>query len=165
MAARAESLESDNTSRFFIDFNDELNEMWERMEADPRIADAEAGIISCVNDRGFDYTGMSDFEDELNTEVQQLESTIDYSAFEVPEEQVELSDEELAATFNQIPPLPDESRAQLAELQEREVAVAVAVLECGGGWEAQDELYREVAADYEQEFLEENADRLEDYRG
>ncbi len=56
--------------------------------------------------------------------------------------------------------LDDEGRAELAVLQAEEIAIAVATDECGGSQAELSALDREIRSEYEQRFLDENADRV-----
>lgn len=157
--------EVSSTNRFFTEFEDELNELYERVEADPRIAEAEQEISDCVADRGLDYTDMEDLYESFESRLSELESEVQYPSEELDEDDfAQMSPDELDEIFNQPAILSDEAKATLAEIQAEEIELAVAVDECGGGFEDQEALYREVVAEYEQQFIDENEDRLTEFR-
>ncbi len=157
----------DSPERFYIEFSDEIDDMFERMQSDPRIAEAEAKVASCVGDKGFTYTTMEDVYQTFETRLQDIsamEGVFDFP--DVSEEEMEaMTDAEFDELFNQgPPPLSDQDRAILAEIQADEIAMAIAVDECGGGWEAQNDLFEEIRVEYEQEFIDANADRLSEFK-
>ncbi|MEM9134951.1 MAG: hypothetical protein AAF962_21785 [Actinomycetota bacterium] len=155
----------DSPERFYIEFSDELDEMWERIESDPRIAEAEAEVSACVSEKGFTFTAMDDVYQTFESRLQELDGAQDMFP-EVSEAEIEeMTEAELEELFNQgPPPLSDADLSVLAEIQADEIATAVAVEECGGGWEAQSELFDEVRIEYEQEFVDANADRLSEFK-
>ncbi len=160
-----EAYSEDDSNRFYQDFSDELEEMWERMEADPRIAEAEQKVADCVGEKGFDYTNMEDLYERWEPEMSAIEEDIGYPGGDLTEEDfAQMSEEELDAIFNQPRTIPDDVKARLGELQQEEIAMAVAVDECGGGFENQADLFNEVRVEYEQQFVDDNADRLADYK-
>ena len=75
-----------------------------------------------------------------------------------------MSEEELDAIFNQPRQLSPEALEKLGELQAQEIELALVVNGCGGGFADQRELIQEVVADYEQRFLDENAELVEEFR-
>ena len=75
-----------------------------------------------------------------------------------------MSDEELEAIFSQPREFSDEARAKLGELQAREIDLAVASFDCGGNFFDPPEVFFEVLAEYEEQFLEENSEQLEQFR-
>ncbi len=163
---QGEAYESDNSSRFFQDFQDELDDLYRRAQNDPRLIDAQQKVAECVIEKGHNFTNQQDLIDELEEGLNTIEQPINDQFAQVSEDDLaNMSDEELNALFNTAPELSEESRAKLAELQEREVSVAVALNECDGDGEESEQLFQEVFAEYEQRFLDENSDRLADYQG
>ena len=110
---------------------------------------------------------MQDLFERFERELNQIGSTSFGDPFAGtglnPEE---MSQEELDEFFENLPPptLSDEDKAVLARLQAEEVELAIAVNDCGGGPRDLEGLYDEVRIEYEQRFLDENADELEPFR-
>lgn len=156
---QGEAFDDDPFFRFYNEFGVELEALEDQLDADPRIVELEREITECVAERGLEYIPERELWDVYQSELQELESTIDYSAFEESFEEGEVPDPD---SF-QLPELPAESKAKLAELQSAEIELAVATLECGGGFEASGEVYGEVRAELEQQWLDDNADRVADF--
>ncbi len=150
---------------FYLEFGDELEDMWERVESDPRIVEANAEIAECMADKGLDFTSLEDANEEIWSRVEPLQQEI-YGAMEqidISEEEAEaLSPEELDELFT--PELSDEAKSKLADIQAEEIELAVAVNECGGGYRQQEDLYRQVQFDIETRFVEENRAELEEFK-
>lgn len=68
-----------------------------------------------------------------------------------------MSDEEREALFNQRPEFDEEL---LAEVQEYELALAAADISCPGTSFRPSDTYFEVLGEYEQAFIDENADQI-----
>jgi hypothetical protein len=161
-----EAYSSEDTSfGFYQEFQDELQEMSDRMEADPRVVERNSEIRSCVTDKGLEYESMDKVYQHYYEEMEKLSSSIDQGDYpDLSEEEVaQMSEAELQELFAP-PELSDEAKATLGELQAEEIELAMAVNECGGGFEAEYELLADIRAEYEQEFLETYAEELEQYR-
>lgn len=158
--------ESDHPSfKFYEEFGDELEGMYERAQNDPRVVEAEQEIASCVADKGYEYTNEQEVYQRFDTELTSIENTLTFPGDELTEEDFStMSEEELNAIFNQPRELSDEALETLAEIQAEEVSLAVAVNECGGGFANQGNLVQEVMAELEQEFLDQNADRVAEFK-
>ncbi|MEM7271796.1 MAG: hypothetical protein AAF547_01840 [Actinomycetota bacterium] len=166
--------DSGSANQFYTDFDEELTELYESIEDDPRITEIMNDVANCVSDSGYEYRLDQEFQESF---YQQWDSRLaevdDLVGFQDPTEGMSeedfaaMSEEELEALFSNPPEMPAEAKAKLGELQAEETAMAVAVFDCGGSFGNEDLLnaYQEVAAEYEQQFLDDNADRLEDYRG
>ena len=149
---------------FYTEFGDELDEMYQRIESDPRIVEAEAEVADCVADKGFTYDGMENLYMQFEEELSTIDEAVGYPGEDLSDDDfASMSEEEIEAIFNQPRELSDEARSQLADIQARELELAAAVNECGGGFAAQENLYAEIVAEYEQEFLDDNADRLAEF--
>lgn len=145
--------------RFYNEFGEELEALEEEVSADPRIVDLEREINDCVAERGLEYVPEEELWDSYFAELQEIESTIDYSELEASFEEGEEPDFD---SF-QVPELSAESKAKLAELQSEEIEMAVATVECGGDFESSGKVYAEVRAELEQRWLDDNADRVADF--
>ncbi|MEL6985461.1 MAG: hypothetical protein AAFO29_23725, partial [Actinomycetota bacterium] len=166
-----EAFGEDSGFSFYMEFEDELQDMEERFEADARVAERRQEVTSCVADRGHDYTTMEALYERFESDLQAIDP---YSEGFEPdfgiseEEMAQMSDEELDEFFNDFqfvePELTEEDKAILGELQTEEIELAVAVNDCGGGWEQEYENLSDIRAEYEQEFLDTYSDQLEEFQ-
>ena len=152
---------SEAQSQFFIEFGSEIDELYSRVESDPRIVEIQAVFAQCLAASG--HTISAD-EDPWNQFYELFEPELDQlyggpadlaDPFEgldpatLSEEEID----EILSEFDQGPTLSAEQLLLLAEIQERELELAADVLECepqffiGGG---QSEVFFEVLAEYEQ---------------
>lgn len=160
-----EGYEADQTTRFYMDFSDDLQAMEERMQADPRVTAKQQEIADCVAEKGQSYTKMEDVYEYFDEKLQAIDSQLSYPGEDLGEEDfAQMSEAEIEEMFNNPPELSDEAKATLAELQTEEIELATVVNECGGGFQNEFELYSEIRVEYEREFLEEHADELEVYK-
>jgi len=139
-----------------------------RMEADPRIVELNAEWAACMSEAGYTYESREAmYEDVYETFQARLDEIMGPDTdplagmteeelnafFELPpDEQQAVYDEQMAAVTDQ---------PGLKELQEEEIALAVADNECGEGFY---EAYDEISATYEAEMIAENRDILEQIR-
>ncbi len=156
---------------FYTEFGDELDAMWEALESDPRIVAKEAEIERCVTDKGLIYLGDGEeytyFEDKMQPIYEAVWEAEASAGPDFTDEELEqMTDEELDAVFGDFEPpkLTPEQNAELKAIQEEEIALAVTVLECGGGWEQLEATFNDVRIEYEQRFLDENAAALAAYK-
>ncbi len=151
---------------FYTEFGDEMDDMWDQMMNDPRIVAAETSTAECVSDKGLTYSSMEDVYEDFYERVEPMQEQVWNSDMpDLTEEEFEaMSDAELDAIFNQPPELTPEIKAELAELQAEEIELAIAVDDCGGGQRDQEDLFNEVRIEYEQNFVDSNRDRLEQYQ-
>lgn len=152
-----------------------LQELGERIQADPRVAEAEEGWSACMADRGYRY----ETQDEMYTEVftdfgERLDEIIGPGGGAVDpfegwtEEEVEIflaenSEQAIEDFYEQA---QSEARAgvdqeALAALQQEERDLATANAECGQDLLA---VYDEVWPEYEQGFIDENREQLAQVR-
>ena len=163
---------ADNANNdFFQEFDEELTELYRAVEDDPRLQQRQDEVSECVAEEGFEFSGLDEdgytalytrFEEDLN----RIEEMIGGFPGEdlTDEDFATMSEEELEAIFNAPREFTPEARELLGELQRQETELAVAVYDCGGSFGANEDLFREVSAEYEQRFLDEHADRLAQYR-
>lgn len=162
-----ESFAEQGDMEFFNEFSNELEDMYEAVLDDPRVQSAYDEINACITEKGFEpldiETGpWEEFEGELQ-EVDELLGG--FPGEDMTEEDfAAMSDEELDAMFNQPREFSAEAKAKLGEIQEREIAYAVASFDCGGGLLEPPEGFYEVLAEYEQRFIDDNADKLSEYK-
>lgn len=157
--------ENNNSMSFYMDFQDEMQEMQERIESDPRVVERRRQISDCVADKGHEYESMEKLYERFYADLEELSASIDHG--EPPmiseEEAAGMSQAELRELYSP-PELSDEAKAELAELQAEELDLAAAVTDCDGGFDAEYEIMADIRAEYEQEFLDTHADELEQYR-
>ena len=151
----------DLSQKVYTEFGDEMDAMYERIQADPRIVEAEQKVKDCVAGKGLDYPGQEELYTMFEDRLSEIDAQITYPGAELSEDDIAaMSDEERQALGTQPPVIPAEAKTKLAELQAEEIALAKAVNECDGSFEDQGKLYSEVSAQYEQDFLDAHADRL-----
>ncbi|MEM9135145.1 MAG: hypothetical protein AAGE88_22565 [Actinomycetota bacterium] len=156
----------DATMRFFDEFGDEILEMFERMEADPRAQAFEQTVVECVRDRGFAFTdqeaAITVIEDRL---ADAALDPFDIGAISQEEFDALSGEEQMAYLDRADPELSDADKAVLGQIQTDEIDLAVAVFDCGGSPAERAALFDELRRDYEQQFVEANADRLDGFTG
>lgn len=153
----------DPSATFWNDFETELDEMYERVSADPAIIEAIADFDSCMAGLGQPYTYLDEPYNDLNAKTESIYNGVTWPGQDLDEaELAAMSDEELDAMYAQPPVLSDETRARLAEIQDEELALAIAFDDCGS--RTIQEISLEVQRKLETEFLEVNADRLAAYQ-
>lgn len=133
--SRAENLAAAFNQRF----SSEITEMYGDLRDDPRYQQILDGIRSCVDEAGVDYT---DHETTL-TSIEERLAPVD--------EAVRTGD------------LDETARAELAAVQQDEIAVATVVDECGGRFLSDHPAYRDLLSEYESEFIEQHAEELRDF--
>lgn len=156
---------ADPTFRFYDEFSDELEAMYERVQTDARFVEAQQKISDCVADKGYEYTADEDLYERFESEMMVIDNSIDHPGEDLTEEDFgSMTPEELDEIFNQPRVLSEQALATLAELQQEEIELAVAVNDCDGGFESQGRLFQEIVAEYEQDFLDQNEDRLAEFK-
>lgn len=152
---------NDLSQKVYTEFSDEMDAVYERIQADPRIVEAEQKVKDCVADKGLDYPGQEEVYTLFEEQLTEIDGQVTYPGAELTEDDfAKMSEAELQALSTQPPVIPDEAKAKLAEIQAEEIALAKAVNECDGSMDDQTKLYMEVSAEYEQEFVDAHADRL-----
>jgi hypothetical protein len=146
----------------FFALSNEFDELYERVEADPRIAAFQQEWAECMAGKGHAYRDMEDMYDALGERANELWTVDDYvDPFEgLSEEEIEAiidnsTDEELDALFAGPEPDPE----LLAETQEWEIALALDSFDCGGT--SQWDEWEEIFSEYQQIFIEENLDAIQ----
>ena len=142
----------------WMEFGDQMNEVFERAQADPRIVALEQAWAECMNGKGHAFSSTEDLFEALNERSNELwgepENFEDPLAGMTEEEIEALTDEQWSELYQPFEPDPE----VLAEIQEWEIALAVDNFDCGGT--TQYEEAEEVFAEYQQQFIEENLDAL-----
>lgn len=147
------------------ELNDEFEEMYERIQADPRIIKIAAEWSACMAEEGHNFDGPDEMFEDFYGEFDELQNEIFAASFDMPDRKdIELDDEgnpvegSLPPEFFGPPPLTDEQEARLAEFQAREITLAVADLACRVDRE---EIYAEVQREAELQFIEDNRAALD----
>lgn len=166
-----EAYSEDPTNAFYQEFEDELEELYSAVQDDARIIEAQQEITDCVSEKGYELGSGSDFFESMFEDIESQMSEIDQMMGGFPGEDLteedfaSMTEEELDELFNQPRNLPPEALTLLGEIQERETGMAVAMFDCGGGsFGGNRDLYEEVQAEYEEKFLQDHSDRLEEFK-
>lgn len=154
--------------RFDEEFGEALMELETRFESHPDVIAHRDEVRACVEDKGVEYLSQEEawehFDAELNAaglgwmdEPDPLEG-IDTTNF---------TDEDYEQAYREFQnrPLADDKLVALAELQQIEIETALALYDCGGGWEQEQQVLADVRIELEEEFLAANADRLAEFEG
>jgi hypothetical protein len=154
-----------------------FDEMYARVEADPRMVEHNAAWSACMAEAGFDHasaqqmheTVFEDFEARLEEILGPDHGFVDpfegWSEADIEAFFEERTEDEIDAFFQQA----DQQQSRtidedaLRALQQEEIDLAVADYECRDG-DAFYELYEEISAGYEAEFIAENREALEQIR-
>ena len=155
----------------FDSFSDEIDDAFERAQADPRLVEFAAEWSECMSDAGYEYANQEAAIEDIAGQAEEFQSilfggfgafgssgSIEVETVEDPlaglsEAEIdELTDEDFADLF-QMPELDPEQAAALDALQEYELAVAAADAECTGDTD----LLTEVFEEYMRNFVAENA--------
>ena len=152
-----------------------LQELGERIQADPRVAAAEEGWSACMADRGYRYEtqdemyteAFSDFGDRLDEIIGPGGGAVDpFEGWTEEEVEIFLAENSEQAIEDFYEQAQSEARASvdqeaLAALQQEERDLASANAECGRDLLA---VYDEVWPEYEQGFIDENREQLAQVR-
>lgn len=150
---------------FYAAFGDEMDDMWEQISNDARIAQAAAEVQACVADDGLEYTTIDDAVTEISERSSAIEQRLWSSMPQPTEDEMALmTDAELDDLFRTPTELSAQDKSALAEIQADEIALAIAVYDCGGGMQEQSDLYNEIRIEYEQRFVDANRAELEEFK-
>ena len=152
-----------------------MEEMWERIQADPRVADANKDWSACMADRGFEYESPEAMYETIFEDLQRRFDEIvgpnggyadpfeGWSEEEIEAFFEEKSEEEINEFFRQAEQdaRQDVDQEALVALQKEERDLALANYECEAGMR---DVMEEVQAEYEADFIRENRDALEQIR-
>lgn len=152
--------------RFYETFGSDIEALYERAEADPRVVRYRNRVSDCVGEAGFvwgpDDRPYERFEADLGQMgpggFGSVEMRLSESEFD------EMSESERDEFLRVVNVLSDEDKAKLAEIQAEEIELAQVVVGCDGGELNEQFFLSAIRAEYEQAFLDENADRLEEFR-
>jgi len=166
--AAFEDIENSNIGRFYQAFGDELQTMRERIQADSRVISFNAEVAACVAEEGLTWDGIENVYQQFEPRLNQLQASA-FSSTRDPFEEAGLdpetmSERELREFYIEMSRLSPDQLAILAEIQAEEIALANAVIGCGGGPVQSELLLGDIRVEYEERFLEENADAVEEFR-
>lgn len=138
----------------FTALQEEMQRMWETVEADPRLTELNSDWASCMADAGFPgLAKVGDAEtavyDETNAINEEAYADVDYSE--------DLSEEEYVEIDAQI---QEEVREKLAAITPREIETAVADATCREDL-GYTEIQHEVNVEHQQEFVDANKAELD----
>lgn len=145
-------------------------EIYERVEADPRIIELNDEWVQCMKDAGYDYQSQDEFwttgYDELYKRFEEILPMVNYDPMEGwTEEQINdfyenATPEEWDALYGD--PYGDitpEQRSQLEALLADEIDLALAEHDCSSGhWDK----YNEISAEVEENYIRENRAAIEE---
>ena len=151
----------------------ELEELWQRVQADPRFEEADRQWVVCMADRGYSYDGIDSLYEEVFEDFQRRldEITGGGGGFADPfdgwtEEEIEAffeerSDAEIEDFFAQASrqEMDEIDQDALAALQQEEIDLAVVAFECQ---QPLMDTYEELQREYEGRFVRENRDVLDE---
>lgn len=142
---------SESSMAFYEAFGSDIEAMFERANTDPRITELESSWSECMAEAGYD------FQDQMDPEIfilRRLEEVGVIQDLEIdPGGGFGFGSEGIS------PGTPEYEAAE--RIFEEEVTIATTSLSCRGDTE---QVYQEVFAEYEQEFIEENRAKLEEFR-
>lgn len=136
------------------DFQELMTDLYERVEADPRIASANEEWAACMGEAGYAFSKQEDVWEAMDERMQPLFESQNPFGDRTDEEIAALSEEEMQELFD-APPAFDP--VLLAEAQEFEIAVAVADFDCQRPLMA---ARLEVQVELEQQVVDANGDLL-----
>lgn len=163
------------TSDLWEEIGPEMEALYERVAADPRVVELDEEWAACMSDAGFEYESRNQMYETVYEDFQQRFDAIVgpdggyVDPFEGwTEEEInaffeEKTQDEIDAFFqeSQQQTRDDIDQEALAALQQEERDVAVASFKCSADY---DEKYQEISAEFEAEFIAANRDILEQIR-
>jgi len=157
-----------NVQRFNQAFGDDVSALYERVEADSRMVAFQTEVSACVAEAGMEWTGSDDLYGRFQSRMLELQpdASSEQAIFEAAGLDPEtMSERELDAFVADMKQLTPEKLSILAELQAEEIALAKRVDACGGSQLQEQVIRNQIQVEYEQEFLNQNADALAEFAG
>ena len=159
-----ESFEADGVGSIggiYMEFGQEIGDMFQSMENHPLIIEAIKEIESCVTGEGLEFVDPSSAWEHWADDLDALSA----SMYEFDEAMIDALEE--GEVFDQpmfdLPELSDDDKAKLGELQAEEIEIALATYDCGGGFNKMETIFHQVRIELEQQFVEENKEKLDEY--
>lgn len=174
-AYEAEYGDQQASQELWTELQPEMDAMYERVQADPRIVELDQEWSACMAERGYEYESMNQMQEVVYQDFQTrfdeivgpgggyADPFVGWTQEEIDAFFEEKTQEEIDAFFAEAEQQSRENvdMEALAALQQEEIDLAVADYECRGDyWE----VYQEVTEDYEAEFIEANREVLEQIR-
>lgn len=154
---------------FYEEFGDDIDDLYERLEADPRVAEHKSKVAACMAEKGLDYSGdMEELYNYFEDKMTGIGPDYSQDPFEAAGLDPEtMTEEEIDAFYEEAfnVELSDADKETLGALQAEEIELATAVWDCDGSDLQLEILFSEIRVEYENEFLAENADRLGEFEG
>lgn len=141
-SAQQAHLEADPLRSFAATLPDVYEELNDRILSHQRLLDFDEAVRRCVAERGYTYDRDKLWND-FGVESQRLHEQ---------------------ASARPSPQLNSQERSELAELQRKEIGLATAVYECGGGAIERRTLTNEIRTEVETAYISENQAVLEPFR-
>ena len=174
-AYEAEYGDQRGSEDLWMELNPEMEAMYERVQADPRIVELDQDWSACMAEAGYQYESMSQMQETIFQDFQtRFEAIVGpdggyadpfagWTQDEIDAFFEEKTQEEIDAFFAEAEQVSREDidMEALAALQQEEIDLAVADFECRGDYY---EVYQEVSEEYEAEFVEQNREILEQIR-
>ena len=137
---------------FYEQFGSEIDDMYQRAQSDPRIANIEADWSGCMADEGYEFTNEQEASIFILRRLEEVGAISD----------LEVDPDGFGYGYGSegIEPGSDAYKAAEAILEE-EIAIAKASMTCQGDV---NEVFQEVFQEYELAFIEENRAALEQFR-
>lgn len=142
------------------EFEDLMQDLYERLEADPRVVQAEGEWSQCMAGKGYSFGDQSETFDAVTERMDEVWSSMSDPFESLTDEDFQnMSEDELRALETQTPEYDEEL---LAEVVAYEIDLAVADYDCGA--DAQ-RIFYEVQVELEQQFIDENREVIDRVQG
>jgi len=161
LAFEAAFASEDSAFSVFDELGDELAQMEEDFQADPRIVEFDRSWTECMGEAGFDYDTPVDAQMDMFSWMDPVYDSSTFPGIDLNESDFEaMSEEQLEAIFSQ-PPEFDQELIDSIRVEERNLAVAS--LDCGFPPPPieQPQIYLVVRFELEQAFVDANADAFD----
>lgn len=136
-------------SAFYSQFGDRLDDLQANVAADPRIAEHNSLVATCVTSKGLRYTESDQLYQRWSAELQAIQGSLDFGA---------------VAGSGTKPQFSAESKARLITIQNEETELATAMYDCGADPTTTNALYASVAHDLEEEFIDRHRAELDSFK-
>jgi len=151
----------------WMEFESEFSSLWQQIENDPRMVEAQTEWSTCMAGQGYTLTSQEDMWMDLEERMMPIWEAQDPFA-NMPPEEIEpiledMTPEEQDEFFRQAQQLTPELQARLDEVKEYELALAMADYECNKQADIDDVRF-EVQIEHERAFIEEHGERLAELR-
>jgi hypothetical protein len=153
------AVEADRAIRneaFVEQFGDDIADLFQQAETAPEVVEVEGEMMDCLAEEGYRFSTFQDMLDSVSLEVQELSVEV-YNPGGASDE---AEGAEVSGGAGRRS-LTDEQNARLADIQQREVEMALAALECDASqervWRAIDQAFYDLQAQY----VEDHKDQLD----